>query len=423
MKKKITSLFRRTKYFHRHPFVVPVVTLSFLFATTAAVFVYSGGRTIQPSDTHLVQLTIDGLQEDVPTRAKTVGELLEKQGLKVREGDVVEPAADTEIYEDGFRVNYYAARPVIIEDGGRTVFTRSAASSLYSVASSAGLRLYQEDRVVREPVTEFITNGFAAEKITISRATPIALNLYGTPVTVRTHALTVGDLLKDKNIQLAEGDSVTPGVETLLSATPQVLVTRSGVQVATVEEVIAPPEQIVEDNSLSFGASVVRQKGVPGKKIVTYEISTVNGVEVGRKVMQTVVVQEPVKQVVARGKAVFIPEDKAVWMRAAGIAESDFAYVNYIISRESGWCPTKWQGQIGYCPPYYTDLHPITSGYGYGLGQATPAVKMSSFGADWQTNAVTQLRWADSYAKARTFGGYGKGWAAAYNYWVANRHW
>src|SRR5262249_48883980 len=29
------------------------------------------------------------------------------------------------------------------------------------------------------------------------------------------------------------------------------------------------------------------------------------------------------------------------WMRAAGIAESDFGYVDYIISHESGWVATK----------------------------------------------------------------------------------
>jgi hypothetical protein len=105
-------------------------------------------------------------------------------------------------------------------------------------------------------------------------------------------------------------------------------------------------------------------------------------------------------------------------MAGAGINSSDYGYVNYIISRESGWCPTKWQGQVGYCPPTFEPIHPLDDGWGYGLGQATPPIKMSPYGSDWQVNPVTQLRWANDYAKRR-FGS----WAAAYNYWLANRHW
>jgi len=88
---------------------------------------------------------------------------------------------------------------------------------------------------------------------------------------------------------------------------------------------------------------------------------------------------------------------------AAGIPSSDFKYVDSIVSRESGW------------------NHLISNAQGssaYGLCQALPGSKMSSAGADWKTNAVTQLRWCDSYAKSR----YGS-WSKAYNFWNANHWW
>ena len=119
---------------------------------------------------------------------------------------------------------------------------------------------------------------------------------------------------------------------------------------------------------------------------------------------------------IARGKAVQIPSDKQAVMAAAGIASSDFPYVDYIVSHESGWCPTKLQGHPGVCPPYAPDV--IPSGLGYGLGQATPGGKMAPFGSDWQTSATTQLRWATSYADGR----YGS-WAAAYNHWLSYHNW
>ena len=88
-------------------------------------------------------------------------------------------------------------------------------------------------------------------------------------------------------------------------------------------------------------------------------------------------------------------------MSAAGISQSDFPYVEYIVSHESTW------------NIYATE--PTTGAYG--LCQSLPAYKMASAGSDWQTNGVTQLIWCNSYAQSA----YG-GWYNAYIHWV-NNHW
>jgi hypothetical protein len=100
---------------------------------------------------------------------------------------------------------------------------------------------------------------------------------------------------------------------------------------------------------------------------------------------------------------VYVPGSHTDWMRAAGIAESDFGYVDYIVDHESGWVCTKWN----------------YAGTGaYGLGQAYPASKMAPFGADYMTNPVTQLKWANAYALSH----YGS-WANAYAHWLARHSW
>lgn len=88
---------------------------------------------------------------------------------------------------------------------------------------------------------------------------------------------------------------------------------------------------------------------------------------------------------------------KLEWMKAAGIDPSDYTYVDYIISKESGWNP---------------DATNPTSG-AHGLPQALP---YSKTGCGW-VDAVCQLQWATSYAVGR----YGS-WGGAYNFWV-NNHW
>lgn len=387
---------------HKHPFVIPVTALVLLFFVLLGTFVVLGEERVVATDSRLVVFSHDKKQETLPTRAKTVGEFLERVDITLNEGDVVEPSKETEILDDKFRINVYRSRPVVVVDGDRKTFAFSAATTARSVAGQVGVEVYPEDTIESKMETDFIKDSSIGEKVVITRAIPVNLNLYGTPVAIRTHAETVGDLLKEKKVELAADDTVQPAADTPITPQTQIFVVRSGSQVTTVEEAIPMETQTIEDPSLSFGSTAVRQKGSPGKRLVTYQVDLKNGKEVGRTVIQSVVAVEPVKHIVARGKTVYIPADKEATMLAAGIARSDFAYVNYIVSRESGWNAAARNSSSG----------------AFGLCQALPGTKMASAGADWATNPVTQLRWCDGYAKAR----YGN-WSAAYNFWLAKHYW
>ncbi|MEJ1087622.1 transglycosylase SLT domain-containing protein [Microbacterium sp. Mu-80] len=89
---------------------------------------------------------------------------------------------------------------------------------------------------------------------------------------------------------------------------------------------------------------------------------------------------------------------KEDWMSAAGIAQSDWGYVDYIVSRESGWNPNATNSSSGAC----------------GLVQALPCSKVPGNGY----NPVDNLRWGNGYAVGR----YGS-WASAYDFWTRNHWW
>lgn len=412
---------RLDKYFHMHPLRMFASIIVVVFGLSAVLFFTLSGHTVGAADSHIVILYADRKTKTLPTRELTVGEFLDKAGVTIHDGDVVEPAVDGKIEEDNFHINVYRAAPVVVYDGMQKMYGLSAALTPRSIAEQAGAQLYPEDTVTAEPSNDFLKDGSIGTKVVIDRATPATLNLYGSPLSVRTHAKTVGDLLEEKQVKLASGDIVTPVVSTLLSSDTLVFVTRFGTQVVTSQEDIAAPIQTVQDNSLSFGTTVVRQAGSPGKKSVTYQLDLKNGVEIGRRLIQEVIVQAPVTRIVARGQAVQIPSDKESIMRAAGIADSDFPYVYFIINHENGlWCATRYQGTSG-CPPYYVEKFPgaeTNTSTGYGLCQSTPGIKMASAGDDWRTNPVTQLRWCSSYAQSR----YG-GWGPAYEHWLSHNNW
>jgi uncharacterized protein YabE (DUF348 family) len=347
----------------------------------------------------VVFLFDNGQKQTVDTKAQTVGELIQRLPLHLIPEDVIEPSMDTQIVEDNFRINIYHARPVTIVDGTTKSVTLTAQKSARVVAQDAGLKMNPEDLATFAQGS--VSENVIGEKVVIARATPITLNLYGTQVPSYTQASTVAQMLSEKHIKLDNGEAVNPVPSTPIKPNMQIFILAKGSQVITTEENIAFPTETVNDITLSFGTTVIRQQGSPGKQAVTYLITTDKGVEVSRKIIQQAIVQAPVTQIVARGATIDINGDKTAIMAAAGISSGDYAYVNYIVSHESGWRPQA--------------ANPSGA---YGLCQALPGSKMSSAGSDWETNPITQLKWCNDYA-IRRFGG----WAGAYNYWLAHHNW
>jgi uncharacterized protein YabE (DUF348 family) len=402
------------KVVSHHPFAVPFMTFAVLITVTALALTLAGAthHLDMPTDAKIVIISHDHIQQTVPSRDATVGALLRKLNIHLNEGDVVEPAQTSHIDQDQFRINIYRAVPVDIVDGTNQTFTYSAATTARSIAARAGVAVYAEDAATVVPVQNFVKTNVIGQQVVIDRSVPINFNLYGTPLALRTRAQTVGDLIKQKNIKLAKDDQVTPSLDTPLTPNIQIFVTRNGIKIESVAQPIAMPVQAIQDPSLAYGTSAIRQQGSAGSQVVTYQDILRNGIVVGRSVLQIVVTQPAITQIVVTGTSLSgIKGDMAL----AGIAASDYNYVDYIVSHESGWCPTKAQGQYGGCPPYAGS---VPSSGGYGLCQSTPGSKMSSAGSDWQTNPITQLRWCSGYAEGR----YGS-WSAAYNHWVSYHNW
>jgi len=405
---------RKFKLMSRHPFAVPVITIGLLVVLTGGIYLLARQTNNLPpvNNAKIVIISHDNQQQIVPSKEPTVGALLKKLHLTLNQGDVVEPAATAPIDQDQFRINIYRAVPVEVIDGNQKTYTFSASTTPRAIAQQAGSMLYPEDIVTTVPSADILSSGAIGEQVLINRATPVNVDLYGTPVVLRTHATTIGGLIKEKHIKLEAKDQIVPAPSTPIAANESIDLIRTGTKVETVTEQIATPIQTINDPSLAYGTNAVRQQGSPGQQVVTYQVSLTNNVETGRSVIQTVVTKTPVSQIVVVGTSLSgIKGDMAL----AGISPSDYQYADYIISNESGWCPTKAQGQYGGCPPFSGS---VPSYGGYGLCQSTPGIKMASAGGDWATNPITQLRWCAGYASAH----YG-GWANAYSHWVNNRNW
>ncbi len=402
---KSTSVTTDKVSLSRHPFIVPVLTFLALFLVTITAFVLLGSQTVGPSDKRLVNLYVDGEQQTVPTRADTVGELLDRLNIKTNEGDIVEPALDSPIDADNFTVNVYTSRPVVIVDeaSDKEISIVSAHPNASDVAKEAGLTVYPEDIIKTTPPDDFFNDGLN-EQIVINRATLTYVNLYGNLIEVRTHANTVGELLKEKNIQVQTGDQLSPSADTKIVENSQVFVARTGTKIETKTEKIPAPVEIVNDATVAIATTTVKEEGRAGERLVTYELQLSNGKVVGRKVLQKVVSVKPQKRVEIRGTkvpTVAIAGNKAEILSAAGVPASQHFAADFILAHESGW-----------------RLNAQNAGGCLGLGQACPGSKLVAACPAWQTDAICQIQFFDGYATGR----YGS-WSNAYQAWQIQGWW
>lgn len=300
-----------------------------VFLTIIAVGLFLSDRDNSPvlklNSANVVMLTDGKTVETIPTDAKTVGQLLQRAHIRLNRGDVVEPSPQTQIIGENFRVNIYRAVPVTIVDGDQHTQVYSAATTARSIVQQAGVTVYPEDEVNLVPTSNFVTQGAIGEEVTIKRATPINLNLYGTPVPSRTQATTVAGVLTEKHIVLHSGDSVEPAPTTPITAGIQIFIIHKGTQIVTVQQSVPAPVQTVDDSSLSAGTTAVRQQGEAGEEAVTYQVQLVNGQQVSRTAIQTVVTQNPVPEIEAVGTA---PLDTSLqqWLYKLRMCESGGNY-------------------------------------------------------------------------------------------------
>jgi len=353
-----------------------------------------------PAGQHLITVHDGNQTRGILTAAATLRDAFKTAGINIDPNDMVEPSLDDPLVATNYEVNIYRARPVTIVDGAIREKVMSPYQTATQIAKQAGVTLHDEDTTTMTANTDMVSEG-AGVQLTINRATPFTLVLYGTKIQAYTQAKIVADMLKQKQITLGKDDTLSTSLATSIQAGMTIELWRNGKQTATEQQDVPFDVKQVQDVDQPVGYKQVQTPGVVGKKTVTYEIEMKNGQQVSRTEIQSVVTQQPVQEVDIVGTKISLPPGSHTdWMAAAGIAASDYGFVDYIMSHESGWRPNA-----------------VSSNGYYGLGQ-TNLKAISTACPNWQSDPICQLGYFSGYAVSR----YGS-WQGAYNHWAANRSW
>lgn len=248
----------------------------------------------------VLSVYVDGAEKTIATQADTVGEALSSSGITLYEHDKSEPSAKTEITSTEFNVTVYRARPITVIDGPNTYTLTTAERTPRAIAETAGFKPKPEDGFVYKN-SDNPFEGTPGTRLYIQRSKQITFELYGKSSKLRTRALTVQDLLNEKDVVLEEGDQVSPSPSTRITEGMKVSIAQIDKKVKTVEEAIPFPEEQIQDANQPLSYKKITKPGKNGRKLVTYEITIKNGKEFKKKALKTVVTVQPVKQVAIVG--------------------------------------------------------------------------------------------------------------------------
>lgn len=244
----------------------------------------------------LITIHENGKDRGILTKASTLRQAFEESKIRIDKNDLVEPGLDETLVATNYEVNVYRARPITIVDGPVQQKVMSAYRTPKQIVTQAGMTLQDEDETSMDAPSDMVAEGTGV-RLSIDRATPFTLVLYGKEVQAYTQGTTVAEMLAEKEITLGEKDRLSVAQDTAITAGMTVELWRDGKQTLTKEEPVKFEVEQIEDADRPVGYRKVKTPGVNGEKNVTYEVVMKNGKIVKKKVIQSVVTKKAQKQI------------------------------------------------------------------------------------------------------------------------------
>lgn len=346
------------------------------------------GGTAAVTQVHkTVTIDYDGHVATVGSYGASVADVLRYHHIPLGPDDLVQPAASSPA-ADGGEVVVRSSREVTVEIDGEVTTFPTTAHTVGELLAALGPR--GSDAVTSASRTAALDR----TPVRVSTTKTVQVAVDGLVLPIRTAQSTVRDVLRAAGITLGEHDRTSVPLGAAAVDGMVVMVSRGNTDADRKTEVIPFETERVESDELPKGYEVVRTAGVPGERVTTYEVRTLDGAEVERTVVDREVTRKPVDEVVVVGTlevSTANPDPgsaKAIGKAMAaerGWGSDQYACLENLWDKESGW---RWNAEN-------------PSSGAYGIPQALPGTKMATAGSDWRTNPSTQIEWGLGYISGR----------------------
>ena len=245
----------------------------------------------------------NGEERTLQTHANTVGDVLKELAIQPNEHDDLSYELN-EIVQNGMIIEYTEAKAVAVSVDGEMDTYYTTETTVGDFLDSEGFQLTKHD-LVSEAMEQEIYEQLA---ITIQKAFPITVMDAKKDQEVWITGGTVKELLNKYEIELKDLDRVQPSLDTSLTASDTVEITRVEKVTDVVEQEQSFSTVKKSDGTLKKGTEKVVEEGEPGIVEKHYEVTLENGEEVNRELVKEAVKREAKDKVVAVGTKVETPQ-------------------------------------------------------------------------------------------------------------------
>jgi uncharacterized protein YabE (DUF348 family) len=248
--------------------------------------------------TNKVTLSLDGKVRTVRSMSDTVSEVLEGEGIKVAEHDVIAPGLDTRV-SDGTRIAVKFGRPLDLSLDGKTTRYWVTATSVDTALDQIGVR-FGNAELSASRSAEIGRGGLDLSVITAKKLTLV--DGANPPRTKKVKALTVSQALDEFGVEVDGNDKVKPGLGKMVGAGDKIKVTHVRVVTKKVKNAVWDHSTIKQyDSSMYEDESVTVREGHDGRRNATIKTFFENGSYARTKVITTKKLLEPVSAIVKVG--------------------------------------------------------------------------------------------------------------------------
>lgn len=312
-----------------------------------------------------IQVRVNGQEQEVHTRALTVGGALRSAGFEVQPGDSVTPPANTWLSKTQFiEFNRTSQINIWVDPDGKMITLDTPALTPYAILAAAGIQASADDEVLingqpaaldevlvrragmtlqyRPAIKIQLTQGeetrtFASAAatlglalwqqgirvgggdrltvaftqrlqepldVTLILAHPIEIKADGVTISSVSAAETVGEAVKASGISLQDLDYTKPAEDEPLPKDGKIQVVRVIEEIIQEQSAIPYETERVADDSMEINQEEVIETGQEGVKVSRIRVRYEDGEEVSRTSLEDIVLVEAVNRVVHYGSQI-----------------------------------------------------------------------------------------------------------------------
>lgn len=305
-----------------------------------------------------ITITVDEKTVFLRTHAKTVAELLKKQGIPYSSRDKISPSLTSSLNKE-LHIEVRHAMPVTLLVGEKTKDVFTTGKTVKEALTETKLVLSQWDKV-EPPLSVAITSNM---KIKITKAIPVTVIIGTSSKHLMTIQPTVSKLLQELKIDVRDNDKLVPPSSTAITRPMTINLTRIRREYKTEKIAISYSSYMQFTTNLLRGERRVNKQGKNGLAEQTIEVVFANNKLFSKKVLSKKVLIKPQSEVILAGV-------KPRHFLAARGGSSFIEHASIILEMEaSAYDP----GPLS-CGPYANGYTSIGLKAGYGIVAVDPSV-------------------------------------------------